>query len=159
MRVLNLAVLADKHFEELRRWRDSQRSILRTQNDMEPSEYRKTLIDDECKRYSNENHLYGIEDWSGFIAFGGLTHIKWGLDHAISAELSFISKDPINYEKAFMFHLRVSSEIWFSNSYYRGEVLISESYPMRTYHIKMLERYGFKMKSLIHNLTRENYIG
>ena len=159
MKTLNLAVLTVGHFEEIRKWRDSQRDILRTKEDMEPSAYRRLLIDDECKRYANENHFYGIEDNGKFIAFGGLTHIKWGTDSAISAELSFISVDLEHYEAAFMFHLRVSSEIWFSNSYYKGKVLISETYPFRTHHMEVMESVGFKKKSIIHELTREDYIG
>ena len=159
MKMLNLAVLTVGHFEEIRKWRDDQRDILRTKEDMEPSAYRQLLIDDECKRYANENHLYGIEDNGRFVAFGGLTHIKWGRDSAISAELSFISVEREHYEDSFVFHLRVSSEIFFSNSYYNGKVLISETYPHRHYHMHMLEMGGFKRKSIIHELKREDYIG
>ncbi len=156
MKILNLAVLTVGHFEEIRKWRDSQRDILRTKEDMEPSAYRQLLIDDECKRYANENHLYGIEHEGLFIAFGGLTHIKWETG---TAELSFISKPGHDYESAFRFHLRVSSEIFFSNSYYNGKVLISETYPHRHYHMHLLEMGGFKRKSIIHELKRGDYIG
>ena len=158
MKILNLAVLTVRHFEEIREWRDAQRLVLRTKDDMEPSEYRNLLILDECKRYANENHLYGIEDNGDFVAFGGLTHIKWGLDHAISAELSFISKPDYNYETAFRFHLRVSSDIFFSNSYYKGKVLTSETYPFREHHMDIMESVGFKRKSIIHELKKGDYI-
>ena len=154
LKILHLAVLTVGHFEELRKWRDAQRDILRTKDDMEPSEYRRYLLEDECKRYSNENHMYGIEADGKFVAFGGLTHINW-LTH--SAELSFICVSHEYYEAAFRFHLRVSSEIFFSNSYYNGKVLISETYPFRDYHMYLMEREGFKRKSIIHELTRENY--
>jgi hypothetical protein len=149
-----LAVLTVRHFEEIRKWRDEQRDILRTKEDMSPSDYRQLLIEDECKRYANENHLYGIAINNKFVAFGGLTHINW-LTH--SAELSFICGHHEHYETAFRFHLRVSSEIWFSNSYYKGKVLISETYPFRTHHMELMEKSGFKKKSIIHELTREDY--
>jgi hypothetical protein len=159
MKMLNLAVLTVGHFEEIRKWRDAQRDILRTKEDMEPSAYRQLLIDDECRRYANENHLYGISHNGRFVAFGGLTHIKWGRSSAISAELSFISVDPVHYETAFMFHLRKSQDLWFRNSYYKGKVLISESYPFRKFHMAVMESVGFKKKSIIHELTREDYLG
>jgi len=158
-KILNLAILTVRHFDEIRKWRDAQRDILRTKEDMSPANYRQYLIMDECKRYANENHLYGITDNGVFVAFGGLTHIKWGRDSAISAELSFISVTDYNYEMAFRFHLRVSSEIWFSNSYYKGKVLISESYPFRKFHMAVMESVGFRKKSIIHELTREDYLG
>lgn len=157
LKTINLACLTVEHFEQIRQWRDEQREILRTQTDLEPSEYRRLLLEDECKRYSNENHLYGISDNGKFVAFGGLTHIKWGLSSAISAELSFICSQKYNYEMAFRFHLRVSSKIWFSDSYYNGKVLISETYPFRKFHMAVMESMGFKRKSIIHELKREDY--
>ena len=159
MKALNLAVLSIEHFKEIRRWRDEQRDILRTKVDMEPRDYRRLLIDDECKRYANENHLYGISHLGRFIAFGGLTHIKWANDHATSAELSFICGYPELYEAAFRFHLAVSSDMWFSDSYYGGEVLISETYPHRERHMRIMEECGFRIKSICHRLTKENYVG
>jgi hypothetical protein len=156
LKILNLAVLSVGHFEEIRKWRNAQRDILRSKTDMEPAEYRRLLIDDECRRYANENHLYGIEHNDEFIAFGGLTHITWNRGSAISAELSFICGRPDPYETAFTFHLRVSSDLWFSNSYYKGKVLISETYPFRGRHMELLEEAGFKKKSIIHELRRDN---
>lgn len=162
MKILNLAVLSVGHFEEIRKWRNAQRDILRSKTDMEPSEYRKLLIDDECRRYANENHLYGIEHNDEFIAFGGLTHITWNRGSAISAELSFICGRPDLYETAFTFHLRKSQDLWFGFSYYKGIRLFSETYLFRTKHIKILEEAGFKPAytwggSVIHFMIREDY--
>ena len=132
--------------EQIRRWRNSQKNVLRQSKDIQPSEqelyYTRTLLPEYGKKEPNQI-LMSIFESGNLLGYGGLVHISWPDRRA---EISFLL-DPIHegdsdYKSIiFSTFLEVVGSVAFQDL--GLQKLWTETFAFRTGHLEILEKKGF----------------
>jgi len=141
--------------EKIRTWRNKQLSILR-QNQIINKEQQVTYFKKEILSRNDKIKLFAIDLDKNLIAYGGLVNISKNFG---TAEVSFIADKNISHNSEFY-------EILFGNfldfikqySFKKKNLrrLFTETYSFRKKHIKILEKYGFKLEGVMKKHVLKN---
>jgi RimJ/RimL family protein N-acetyltransferase len=163
-RVLNRETISDGHLElraiepdqieAIRRWRNSQMSVLRQAKRIKKDEqmrYFTQCIWPEASSLTPNQILLSITQSGIFVGYGGLVHISWPNKRA---EISFLLSPKLEERAAqrkrvFASFLAIMKDIAF------GDLSLSriwtETYANRRRHIATLEEAGFKREGRLKN--------
>tara|TARA_B100000900_G_scaffold411973_1_gene432778 strand:- start:38986 stop:39513 length:528 start_codon:yes stop_codon:yes gene_type:complete len=127
--------------------RNSQLNVLRNRYKKTKSqqlEYFNNFIKNQYNKKKPDQLLKSIYSNNEWIGYGGLTNINW---HDLNAELSFLLNNNYNksqneYKKVFDFFLK--KIFIFSFNELKLDKIYTETYSFRKFHIKILEKNGFK---------------
>tara|TARA_B100001093_G_scaffold506578_1_gene565723 strand:- start:261 stop:767 length:507 start_codon:yes stop_codon:yes gene_type:complete len=141
--------------EKIRIWRNKQLSILR-QNRIINKDQQFTYFKKEILSRNDKIKLFAIDLDKNLIAYGGLVNISKDFG---TAEISFIANKKISHNSKFY-------EILFGNfldfikkySFKKKNLrrLFTETYSFRKKHIKILEKYGFKLEGVMKKHVLKN---
>ena len=141
--------------EKIRIWRNKQLSILR-QNQIINRDQQFTYFKKEILSRNDKIKLFAIDLDKNLIAYGGLVNISKDFG---TAEISFIADKKISHNSKFY-------EILFGNfldfikkySFKKKNLrrLFTETYSFRKKHIKILEKYGFKLEGVMKKHVLKN---
>jgi len=141
--------------EKIRIWRNKQLSILR-QNQIINKDQQFTYFKKEILSRNDKIKLFAIDLDKNLIAYGGLVNISKDFG---TAEISFIADKKISHNSKFY-------EILFGNfldfikkySFKKKNLrrLFTETYSFRKKHIKILEKYGFKLEGVMKKHVLKN---
>lgn len=147
---------------EIRRWRNSQISILRQRVELSASQqddYFKSVVAREMRIQNPPQILLGLDLSGEFVAYGGLVHISWLDQHA---EMSFLT-DPAysandDHRRLLDIFVRLLSDL--SLNKLGLHRLFTETYSSRTEHIEMLEKLGFCREGVLreHVMINGEYV-
>ena len=137
--------LTDKYFEDIRKLRNSQKSVLRNNKNIsqDQQEKYKEMYFLNLKNNIPSEILFSIHINEKFIGYGGLVHIS-KMDKR--CELSFLTskKRNDNYEtlkKDFNFFIKFAINFAFNSL--KLNKITTETYKFRKNHIKILKNCGF----------------
>jgi hypothetical protein len=148
-------------------WRQDQPEILRnpnwprTMSDMD--QYKLDLLTDDCRRFSNKVRMWPITNFHGtMLAWAGLTHMTRDTQFRSTAELSFLTSpkivsNPDEYSTLLVYFLQTITPLFFSNKYWQGYRLWSETYaiPGRELHIEIMDRHMKREGVMRHHHYRD----
>ena len=163
--------------ESIRQWRNAQMDVLRQQHAIACAEqiaYYEREIWPTLAELQPKNLLLAYLLNDQLIGYGGLVHIGW--EHR-RAEVSFLldpvrTQDQLAYGEDFSIFLRLIKTLAFEDLGLHK--LYTETFAIRTYHIKVLESAGFDLEgtlrqhvllddrpvdSLIHGCLKDTYAG
>ena len=149
-----LVPLRQEDMELIRRWRNEQIDALR-QNEPITKDQQHSYFNQVILKSFNDDKpdciLFSFLTNSVCIGYGGLVNIDW---KSKIAELSFLvdTNHYINqnlYSSDFNSFLTLIHEIIFKDLKFKK--LFTETYDFRSYHIEVLEKFGFKEEKRIKN--------
>lgn len=146
-----------EHIEPIRLWRNAQMNILRQSEpilERQQISYYANNIWPSMKEPMPANILMSYLFRDELIGYGGLVHIAW---HDLCAEISFLlSPDrAINsaiYSADFQCFLGLIKHLAFD--YLCFQRLYTETYEIRSLHIKILENSGFMREGVLRQHVR-----
>lgn len=138
--------ITGSQIESIRKWRNSQISVLRQNSTISwrrQKKYFKKRVFPEMGRLKPVQILFAIESCGSFVGYGGLTNIDWATG---KAEISFLLNPSIkegkgDYLYIFNNFLTLITNIAFD--YLALSRLFTETFSSRVEHITILERNGF----------------
>ena len=141
--------------EAIRCWRNAQIDVLRQSRPITPEEqsayYERAIWPDKASDQPS-NILLALFRDEQLIGYGGLVHIVW--DYA-RAEISFLLSTqiaPSEEPDLFAAWLRLMQRLAFDDL---GLLrLTTETYAMRTSHIRLLEQAGFRREGVLREHVR-----
>lgn len=144
-----LVPIAPEHIEPIRCWRNAQMDVLRQTEPISPEEqdtYYTRHIWPTMTQAQPVNVLVGFLHEGSLIGYGGLVHIAW--EHR-RAEVSFLLEharihDEIGYARDFTAFLQLVREMAFNDLQLHR--LFTETYAIRSHHIRVLEAAGFLLE-------------
>lgn len=140
--------------QKIRKWRNENISVLRQKNKLSSKEqesYYNTVIKKTFTKKKPPQILFSFLKNSECIGYGGFVHIDW--NKKIS-EVSFLVdtyryKNKKIYCDDFNSFYTIIKKIAFSDIGFK--ILTTETYDIRPYHIKLLEKNNFKLKNILKN--------
>jgi RimJ/RimL family protein N-acetyltransferase len=146
-----------EHIEPIRCWRNAQIDVLRQSRAITAEEqiaYFKRTIWPEKTSDRPSNILLGLFENGQIIGSGGLVHIAWDYGRA---EVSFLLATEISradevVEARFEAWLRQMQSLAFDDLGLSR--LTTETYAMRTLHIRVLEKVGFQPEGRLREHVR-----
>lgn len=141
--------------ESIRCWRNAQIDVLRQSRPITPEEqvaYFERAIWPDKAADQPSNILLALVRNGRLIGYGGLVHIAW--DYA-RAEISFLLSTEIAKDEEpdlFAAWLRLMQRLAFDDLGLSR--LTTETYAMRTTHIRVLEEAGFRREGLLRQHVR-----
>lgn len=146
-----------EHIEAIRSWRNAQIDVLRQSRAIMPEEqvayFDRVVWPDKGSDHPS-NILLGLFENGRIIGYGGLVHIAW--DYA-RAEVSFllateIAQDDEVVSTLFATWLRQMQRLALDDlGLFR---LTTETYAMRTLHLRVLDEAGFQREGLLREHVR-----
>jgi len=141
-----------EHIEPIRCWRNAQTDVLRQSRAITTEEqvaYFERVVWPDKGSNRPSNILLGLFENGRIIGYGGLVHIAW--DYA-RAEVSFLLATEIAQDEAvvstlFATWLRQMQGLAFD--YLGLSRLTTETYAMRTLHLRILDEAGFQREGLL----------
>lgn len=146
-----------EHIETIRCWRNAQIDVLRQTRAITHEDqiayFERVVWPDKGSDHPS-NILLGLFEKDRIIGYGGLVHIAW--DYA-RAEVSFllateIAQDDETVSTLFATWLRQMQRLAFDDLGLSR--LTTETYAMRTLHIRILEEAGFQREGLLREHVR-----
>jgi len=146
-----------RDIEPIRRWRNAQIDVLRQSRPIAREEqvaYFERAIWPDKASATPANILLALVEGGRLAGYGGLVHIAW--DYA-RAEVSFlldpgIERHDEEVAAVFAAWLRLMKRLAFEDLDLSR--LTTETYAMRTIHIRVLEESGFRREGLLRNHVR-----
>lgn len=140
----------------IKNWRNDQIDVLRQQHKLtavDQVKYYWRHVEVERRKRFPRQTLFSIEQQKRLVAYGGLVHINWGDAYAEFSFLHSKGEGSIEYEATLQIFLeficlKLCPLIGISK-------LVTETYPHRTHHLPLLEKYGFEIDNSI-NLESES---
>ena len=141
--------------EKIRIWRNKQLSILR-QNRIINKDQQFTYFKKEILSRNDKIKLFAIDLDKNLIAYGGLVNISKDFG---TAEISFIANKKISHNSKF-YEILFGNFLDFIKKYFFKKKnlrrLFTETYSFRKKHIKILEKYGFKLEGVMKKHVLKN---
>ncbi len=145
--------------EPIRNWRNEQIQFLRQSkplNEEDQLRYWQEVLVQEQKKDQPRLHLFAIRAAEELVGYGGLTNISWEHNRA---EISFLAatkftKDTQKYSFLFEAFLKEIQAKAFEKIGLNR--LFTETYDLRPWHVKCLERSGFVYEGTLRGHTRSN---
>lgn len=144
-----------KDIEPIRCWRNAQIDVLRQSRPITPEEqvaYFERVIWPDKASDQPSNILLALLENGRLIGYGGLVHLAW--DYA-RAEVSFLLSPDIAQSREpdlFAAWLRLMQRLAFEDLGLTR--LTTETYAMRTTHIRLLEEAGFRREGVLREHVR-----
>ncbi len=144
--------IRQEDMELIRLWRNAQIDILRQKTVLSLEEQRlyfQKVIYPTFSQEEPKQIIFSFLFYKQCIGYGGLTNIDWGARHA---EVSFLVdplrvEDGLQYKQDFTHFLTLLCQIAFQIlSLHR---LFTETFAFRTYHMQILEEFGFKQEGIL----------
>jgi RimJ/RimL family protein N-acetyltransferase len=135
--------------ERIRLWRNSQKDLLRQNDDITPEQQDKYFLDVIFPEFASAtpNHLLlDISDDHGPVGYGGLVNLDWG---NLRAEISFLlapehEQNPIKKAAIFATFLSVVKALSFRDLGLNK--VFTDTFAFRESHISILENANFRLE-------------
>jgi len=145
----SLIRIREEDIELIRKWRNGQIEILRQKEKISKKQqiqYYKLIIKKNFKKKNPDLILFSYILNKKCIGYGGLTNIDWD---SKKAELSFLVNDHRYfdtkiYRKDFSSFLNIILKLVFEELKFNR--LFTETYSIRSKHLKILEKAGFQFE-------------
>jgi hypothetical protein len=152
-----LTAIQPSHIEEIRIWRNSQRSVLRQKETISKANQIKYFSENIWPEFTSNKPsqiLFSIYSHDKLVAYGGLVHISW---EDKRAEVSFlcapyVTNSLFEYGEIFGFFLNTVKNIAFSMLNFNR--LFTETFDIRPHHVSILEnnKFEFEGRLVKHNI-------
>lgn len=174
---LGLRDLTEADMEPIRKWRNSQKHVLRQHTNLTMSDqksfYHNILVPERSRLRPNQI-LAAIVQSERLIGYGGLVRVDW---HNRRAEISFLLQPQLEAStntKEMVFRYFLSEVCRAAFDRLGLNRLFTETYAFRLEHIAILESFGFQSEgllsehvfdgrgyidSVIHAMTRSSWKG
>lgn len=145
--VISARAIEPEHIEAIRGWRNDQIDVLRQSRPISAEEqlayFARSIWPDKASD-TPANILLGLFEGDRIIGYGGLVHLAWDYGRG---EISFLlasefADDRLRVEPLFAGWLRLMQRLAFEQLGLMR--LTTETYEMRTLHLRLLDEAGFK---------------
>jgi RimJ/RimL family protein N-acetyltransferase len=172
----SIVPLRKQDIQLVRKWRNEQIDVLRQKTKLshiDQNRYYKKLEKESFYKKNPEMILFSLLINKKCIGYGGFVHIDWENKRAEISIITMTSRneDLKTYEKDFCAFFYLIKELAFNEIEFNR--LTTETYDIRPYVIKLLEKIGFRLEgkmkeyvkindkyvdSLIHACLKKDYI-
>jgi len=159
----SIITIQDSFIEPIRNWRNQQINVLRQIvpiSVQDQKDYFEKHIWPDMHQNKPNNILLGFIEGKELVGYGGLVNIMWNHKRA---ELSFLMKTNLTqdeevYSKYFINFLNLVTTMAFNEI--GMHKIFTETFSMRSKHIKVLEDFGFKSEGFLreHIFLDKRYI-